>query len=344
MPTESADYIGQLEPSRPLGTEPVSEGDDHFRLIKKTLGNTFVYNTIVDREAVDKTGFLGPLTYSLEELNLLAVNITADADGLLIPDQDGNRDKQYLEMFEDGKVSLQQPLTPLGTVMQSVLNETELSNVYGANVFTLCDGKDIVPLAVGTETESRLSIVSSVTEAPNLQPEIGTSTSDIGLIVALGAVNPPDGYLRCDGTPVLRTEYADLYSVIGNSFGSGDGINTFHTPDLRGRFLRGRDNAQGRDPDSGARTAMNTGGSVGDNIGSLQVDQFASHLHSAVGAPTGNEYEGGSERQAMSAFNGNTNVSSTGGSETRPKNAYVDYFIKYLASPSSLLDNFLRIN
>jgi microcystin-dependent protein len=31
---------------------------------------------------------------------------------------------------------------------------------------------------------------------------------------------------------VSRTEYADLFAVIGTSYGDGDGSNTFNLPDL----------------------------------------------------------------------------------------------------------------
>lgn len=46
-------------------------------------------------------------------------------------------------------------------------------------------------------------------------------------------------WLLCDGRAVNRTEYAELFNVIGTGFGGGDGINTFNLPDYRGKFLRG---------------------------------------------------------------------------------------------------------
>lgn len=41
MPIESAIYIDTLTPDWPLGTDPESAGDDHLRMIKKVLKNTF---------------------------------------------------------------------------------------------------------------------------------------------------------------------------------------------------------------------------------------------------------------------------------------------------------------
>ncbi|MGK3630390.1 phage baseplate protein [Enterobacter cloacae] len=41
MPIESAQYIDTLQPDWPLGTDPESAGDDHLRMIKQVLQNTF---------------------------------------------------------------------------------------------------------------------------------------------------------------------------------------------------------------------------------------------------------------------------------------------------------------
>ncbi len=46
-------------------------------------------------------------------------------------------------------------------------------------------------------------------------------------------------WLLCDGSAVSRTTYADLYALIGENFGAGDGSTTFNLPDYRGKFLRG---------------------------------------------------------------------------------------------------------
>ena len=56
--------------------------------------------------------------------------------------------------------------------------------------------------------------------------------------VSLQSENHAD-WLLCDGQAVSRSEYADLFNLIGTHFGVGDGINTFNIPDYRGKFLRG---------------------------------------------------------------------------------------------------------
>lgn len=40
----------------------------------------------------------------------------------------------------------------------------------------------------------------------------------------------PTGWLKCDGSAVSRTIYADLFAVIGTTYGAGDGVTTFNIP------------------------------------------------------------------------------------------------------------------
>ena len=43
-------------------------------------------------------------------------------------------------------------------------------------------------------------------------------------------VGIPAGYLLCNGQAISRTTYANLFSVIGTSYGAGDGSTTFNVP------------------------------------------------------------------------------------------------------------------
>lgn len=49
-----------------------------------------------------------------------------------------------------------------------------------------------------------------------------------------GTVAPTD-YMFADGSAISRTEYAELFSVIGTTYGAGDGSTTFNLPDKRSR-------------------------------------------------------------------------------------------------------------
>ncbi len=60
-----------------------------------------------------------------------------------------------------------------------------------------------------------------------------------GMIAFFHATTPPEGWLACNGQNVDRTVYAKLFSVIGTTYGSGDGSTTFTLPNLHHRFLEG---------------------------------------------------------------------------------------------------------
>ena len=61
-----------------------------------------------------------------------------------------------------------------------------------------------------------------------------------GVVFPFAGTTAPYGYLICDGRAISRTDYADLFMMIGTSHGIGDGSTTFNLPDYRGNFLRGR--------------------------------------------------------------------------------------------------------
>jgi len=136
----------------------------------------------------------------------------------------------------------------------------------------------------------------------------------------------PDGWLLCDGTSILVSQYADLFDKIGFNFG---GIYpNFNLPDLRGQFLRGADLQSGNDPDYATRT----NGSTTEKIGSLQDDAFKSHIHSIgtyFGENSSPSNVGNIQGYGSEGPNGSMEVGLTGGEETRPKNVYINYIIKY---------------
>jgi hypothetical protein len=74
---------------------------------------------------------------------------------------------------------------------------------------------------------------------------------------------------------------------------------------------------------------MNPGGNTGNSVGSVQPDEFKAHVHSYT------RYNSVHQRQVLNMYENfwaNTstdNTGSTGGSETRPVNAYVNWIIKY---------------
>lgn len=51
-----------------------------------------------------------------------------------------------------------------------------------------------------------------------------------GMCKVWPAATAPAGWVACDGTVVNRLQYAAIFSVIGTTFGAGDGSTTFGLP------------------------------------------------------------------------------------------------------------------
>ena len=199
-------------------------------------------------------------------------------------------------------------------------------------------GADIAAGAVGTSqildaSITGADIADNTIPLAALAQAVKNFLVPVGTITAYGGSTAPDGWLLCNGASFSRSTYASLYAVISTAYGSAD-VNSFNVPDFRGRFLRGWDNAIGRDPDRASRTAMATGGNTGDAIGSIQTDAIQSHTH-AYSTPTTNNRDGGtgatySNREgAVTSTTGAVSAGARTSNETRPINAYVNYIIKY---------------
>ena len=192
-------------------------------------------------------------------------------------------------------------------------------------------------LDLGTQQLMSVPYALSALKSDNGVP-IGTIEAFAG-----DANKIPIGWALCDGNAHDTSDlvWKNLYNIIGFAWGYANNKAQFKLPYTNGLFLRGIDNGQGNDPDAASRLAIGSNiwfGNVGDAVGSLQTEAFKSHNHALrLEYGTGsnlNSTPGGSYSQITSTqaygYNGNgTNVSFVGGSETRPKNVYVNYIIKY---------------
>ncbi len=184
----------------------------------------------------------------------------------------------------------------------------------------------------------------------------------VGTVVSYSSNSVPPGYVKCDGHHHLKADFPELVAVLGDSWGVVSATH-FRTPDLRGAFLRGRDDGRGLDPNSSTRSADFAGAAAGDNVGSFQTDIFASHNHggwtsingehshgTSVSAlfhsATGDGWNSGALQVTdrdryvqpnpteitVSVFSAGAHqhqIPAQGGSETRSKNYSVNYVIKY---------------
>jgi microcystin-dependent protein len=128
-----------------------------------------------------------------------------------------------------------------------------------------------------------------------------TNRSEVGAIKPWGKATAPAGYVLCDGAAISRTTYVELFTVIGTTYGVGNGSSTFNVPDLQGKSPQGYDgNTYNLAGTGGANTvtvsvtnnqavnsslANNQSVTVTGDIGntSLTTAQLASHAHSGMG-------------------------------------------------------------
>jgi microcystin-dependent protein len=130
-----------------------------------------------------------------------------------------------------------------------------------------------------------------------------TSQSDIptGSIMSTALVTAPSGWLLCDGAAVSRTTYANLFGVIGTTYGAGNGTTTFNVPDLRGRVAVGRN--------SGTFATLGaTGGAETHTLTNAQLPDIPINIRRFDG--DANDYLGGSGNPY-----GITTPYTTGGTE-----------------------------
>ena len=173
---------------------------------------------------------------------------------------------------------------------------------------------------------ANLSDLSNATTArDNLGLKNGAISDFTGAVIAFAMSTPPTGWLECNGASLSRTTYANLFGIIGTTYGNIDG-STFKLPDLRGEFIRGWDHARGIDS--------------GRSFGSAQTDSFQGHYHNPLSGTSfmsvsvsGGLCQGGGGYTTYgttgSPVSDGTNGTPRTSSETRPRNIAMMYCIKY---------------
>ena len=168
-----------------------------------------------------------------------------------------------------------------------------------------------------------------------------------GTIIQFAGSLAPYGYVSCEGQALSRSYFATLFAAIGTTWGAGNGTTTFNIPDLRGMFLRG----------TGTNATGSSAGAAGPAVGGYAADTYLNHSHTITDPGHAHSASGGASAGALvsvggstgTAFNygsgtgvfyyntttgaSNTNIavnnSTTGGTETKPKNYGILYCIKY---------------
>jgi microcystin-dependent protein len=218
------------------------------------------------------------------------------------------------------------------------------------SIFAVSDDRNFT---VKTNAATRLTINSTAATStvPVVLPAIPTTALQAatksyvdqvlppGCIMPFAGTSVPTDWLACQGQAVSQTTYAALYAAIGATWNTGgEGAGNFRLPDLRGMFVRG----------TGTNATGSSSGAVGPSVGAYATDTYLNHSHAvtdsghthnydkpnttatAIGGSGSAYFNGGFASTATSsATTGLTvNTSTTGGTETKPKNYGVLYIIK----------------
>ena len=162
---------------------------------------------------------------------------------------------------------------------------TEVARIEDNGTFNVVTDKLAINATAVTATADELNLLdggTSVGSSITIADTDGVVVNDGGTmksvpasdfkeyIMPTGAVLPyagssaPTGFLLCYGQAISRSTYADLFSAISTTYGTGDGSSTFNVPDLRGRVVAGQDDMGGS---SGDNLTGLSGGVNGDTLG-----------------------------------------------------------------------------
>jgi microcystin-dependent protein len=289
-------------------------------------------NTTLGNSATDTVAITGPATLqnNLTVAGVTQLNGSTQINGDLTT-------TNTVSLTGTGGVTLSTPLSTSGNIDVSIGGSADLSinstnvNFYGGSV---TNWRGQLNLTQGSGTATVNYTRPTTTGGTPTQGNLNEFLVVPGTIIAFGGTTAPAGYLPCDGSYVSQAQYADLYAVLGTTWGVAPGAN-FRLPDLRGMFLRG----------TGTNNSQNTSNNTpatGPAVGTKVVDTYRKHNHSLLNADgsklssnwrnLSDSINQGGSSGLTSGGNvnfGSTVVSTEGQNETQPVNAGVLYCIKF---------------
>jgi len=174
----------------------------------------------------------------------------------------------------------------------------------------------------------------------------GANLSDIegiptATIIPWSDSSVPAGYLECNGQAVSRSTYSALFTLVGTTYGAGDGSSTFNIPDIQDRCIVSKSNNKALASSGGANTVACTGNVAGSTANAtLSTPQLASHSHGQASQFNGPGRTGSSQGGRYDRSGGgpsNTNATGGGGGHSHNMSA------NFTGDATSVLQPYLTI-
>jgi microcystin-dependent protein len=171
------------------------------------------------------------------------------------------------------------------TITSPAISDATITGTTVATSGTIALGTNASAITANSATISATEVgyLDGVSSA--IQTQINTTNTAVTNNTPVGAVTmwvtgtAPTGWTLCQGQAISRATFGSLFTVIGTTYGAGDGSTTFNLPDLRGRVPMGA--GTGRNvADSANLTARTLGTKVSDaETVTLDSTQIPSHTH-----------------------------------------------------------------
>lgn len=224
------------------------------------------------------------------------MNILAGLSDMPNADEDLSAEELKAK-FDEAGISIKEYIN--NTLLEELMGENAsesigakgISGVTGENIYAqLSDLKnqlnETVVGALPNDSITTAKLQNNAVTAEKLASDVSAllalfsnSLVPTGTILPFSGSVAPANALICDGSAVSRTAYAKLFSVIGTTYGVGDGSTTFHIPNLKGKIPVGL---------SSLENEFNyLGKSGGEKAHILSSLEMPSHSHTASESAAG---------------------------------------------------------
>lgn len=250
MPIESATFISQLSPSDPPGSDKKHQGDDHLRLIKQVLRNSF--------PNLDKA-------FNAPQWQFPTSSFVVSAN---------DNNVVFFVNTLSGDVNVTLPVGVQANFHVRILKSTGDQSVVrviaaSGSIFTENGQMPITKIAVAMDPVDFLWTGSQYWRVRH--------GDAIGSIAMFPAIAIPVGYIRCDGQNISSTDNPELGVVFAGLFGNpGAGLVTL--PNFADRFP------------VGAGFSYPPGAIGGANAVALSVEEMPLHNHNVAISDPGHNH------------------------------------------------------